>query len=110
MIAALTLSPMPPMWRRALPALALLLLALMAIYINSISAMVDIWSRSGTFAHAYLVAPISLWLIWRRRHLLAVMEPQAQPLWLLPMAVVAAAWLVGELAGVNGFHRVTAHD
>ncbi len=95
-------------WRRALPPLALLLLALLALYIQSITSMVQIWERSGTFAHAYLVAPISLWLIWRRRHLLAVLAPQPQSLWLLPMAVVAAAWLVGELAGVNALTQGAA--
>ena len=98
----------PAPWRRALPLLALLLTAVLALYISSITAMVDIWSRSGTFAHAYLVAPISLWLIWRRRHLLAVLQPQAQPLWLLPIAVVAASWLVGELAGVNALTQGAA--
>ena len=108
MSAVMSMPVMPPQWRRALPALALLLVAVLALYINSITAMVQIWERSGTFAHAYLVAPISLWLIWRRRHLLAVLQPQPQPLWLLPIAAVAASWLVGELAGVNALTQGAA--
>ena len=34
--------------------------------------MVGIWWRSETFAHGFLVLPISLWLVWRQRGELAV--------------------------------------
>ncbi len=99
---------LPEAWRRTLPLLLLLLLALLALYFGTLQAMVGIWARSETFAHAYLVAPISLWLVWRRRHRLATMQPRPQPLWLLPMAVVALGWMVGELAGVNALTQGTA--
>jgi hypothetical protein len=29
--------------------------------------MVGIWERSDTYAHAFIVPPITLWLIWRQR-------------------------------------------
>ncbi len=34
---------------------------------NRCASMVAIWARSETFAHGFVVAPISLWLIWRMR-------------------------------------------
>jgi exosortase len=38
-----------------------------AWYWRTGAGMVDIWIRSETFAHGFLVAPISLWLVWRAR-------------------------------------------
>ena len=88
-------------WRHALAALGLLLAAIVLLYRDTFGAMAAIWLRSDTFAHAILVAPITLWLIWRRRSVLMLFTPRPQPWLLLPMALVAAVWLLGDLAGVN---------
>ncbi len=88
-------------WRPALAALAGLLFAIGWLYRDTAAVMVDIWNRSETFAHCFLVLPITLWLVWRRRAWLAPMRPRPQPLVLLPMVAVAAAWLVADLATVN---------
>ena len=63
--------------------------------------MVGIWSRSDTFAHGYMVLPISLWLIWRQRQVLARLTPMPQPWILVPMLVVGAFWLLADLVVVN---------
>lgn len=91
----------PKHWRRPLAALAGLVLLQVVLYWGTLSAMVSIWDRSGTFAHCYLVAPISLWLIWRRRAAIWPMAPQASFLALMPMGLMAMAWLVGDVAGAN---------
>ena len=88
-------------WRRALPALLLLWAAVLLLYRDTALAMVQIWSRSDTFAHAFLVPPISLWLAWRKRDALAAMRPSPQPWVLLPMAVIGVLWLLAELVAVN---------
>jgi UDP-N-acetyl-D-galactosamine dehydrogenase len=88
-------------WRTALLSLGLVLAAILLLYRDTAIAMVGIWSRSDTFAHAFLVPPISLWLIWRRRELLKALQPAPQP-WVLPlMALGAIGWLLGDLVGVN---------
>ena len=96
-----TLRHLPASWRQALPIVLLLLAAVLVAYRDTAAAMVTIWSRSDTFAHAYLVLPITLWLIWRQREALASMQPQPCLWMLLPMALVAFAWLLGDLAAVN---------
>ena len=48
---------------------SMLILALVA-YGPSFASMVEIWLRSDTYLHGFLIAPISLFLIWRRRALL----------------------------------------
>jgi exosortase A len=89
------------LWRTALVALGAVLLVLSGLYADTVVAMVGIWSRSDTFAHAFLVPPISLWLIWRQRERLAQLVPQPQPWLLLALAAAALLWLLGDLVNVN---------
>ncbi len=88
-------------WRTALPAFLLLVAAILLLYRDTATVMVGIWLRSETFAHASLVLPISLWLVWRQRERLAALTPRAQPWVLLPMLAVAAVWLLSDLVVVN---------
>ena len=102
MNAAPTAEPaVPARWAASLWALALVLGLLLLAYRDTVAGMVTIWSRSDTFAHGFLVAPISLWLIWRQRRELAMLTPRAQPWMLVPMVLAALLWLAGELVVVN---------
>lgn len=98
----------PDAWRRSLLALALLLAAIGTMYFDSFRAMVQIWDRSETFAHAFVVPPIALWLIWRQRAQLALHRPAPRAALLLPMAAVAALWLLGQLVVVNSVTQLAA--
>ena len=88
-------------WRIALPALVAVLAFIIAAFFGTAAGMVAIWLRSETFAHGFVVAPISLWLIWRMRDRLRMIEPR--PSWLaLPLIAAAGfAWLLGEVGAVN---------
>jgi len=88
-------------WRSALPALVITLLAILVLYRESAMAMVDIWSRTETFTHGFLVPPISLWLIWRIRHDVARLVPRPNFWALLLLAGTGFVWLLGELATVG---------
>ena len=93
-------SPSAAAWRRLAPGL-LLMAAALALFRDTAVAMVTIWNRSDTFAHAFLVPPIVVWLAWRRRATLATLPLRPAPWVLLPMLAVCALWLLGELASVN---------
>lgn len=95
-------SPTPTFeWRPTVAALVVVLLVLLGLYYETALAMVQIWERSETFTHAFLVPPITLWLIWEKRHVLARQQPRPS-LWLaLPLAGLAFGWLLGEMAAVN---------
>jgi len=99
--AAVIRSELSQAWRHALAALVLLLLWTLLLYQGTGSAMVTIWSRSDTFAHAFLVPPIVLWLIWRQRRLIEMQVPRPTPGVLVFVAGAALAWLLGELTAVN---------
>jgi exosortase A len=94
-------TPMATAWRQPALVLGLLMLAVLVIYRDTAITMVGIWSRSDTFAHAFLVPPISLWLIWRSRDRLWNVVPKPSLPWLLPLALAAVGWLLGDLVSVN---------
>jgi exosortase A len=62
--------------------------------------MVAKWATSGTFAHGFLIVPLSVVLVWLRRHELAGLAP-ASNLWGLGLlAILTFGWLMGDLADV----------
>jgi len=87
-------------WRLATAALLLMLLVIIGLYRETALSMVAIWARSDTFAHGFLVPPISLWLIWRTRRSFTGLVPSAN-YWVLALMIGAGfAWLLGEMATV----------
>jgi exosortase A len=88
-----------------LAAVGLIVAGLLAAYWPTAVSIEAIWSRAETFAHGYVVLPIVLWLVWRRRDVLATVS--ARPFWPALAAVAAAgfAWMLGSLAGVLGLEQ-----
>lgn len=107
MSAVLSSPTAPPAhWRLPLLVLGGVLLLLLWQYRGTFTTMVGIWERSGTFAHAFLVPPITIWLIWRQREVLSRLSPAPQPWMLLPIGLCGLGWLVGEIAGVNAITQL----
>ena len=81
--------------------IALALLAPFALYAGTAQSIVSIWNSSETFAHGYIILPISLWLIWRRRANFAAMPPT--PYWpaLALLAIAGAGWLLARMGEVQ---------
>lgn len=98
--------PTPLIWRSALPALALLLVTIVLVYRDTALAMVQIWYRSETFTHGFVVLPIVLWLVWRRRAIIATRAPKPSPWLLLVFAGLALMWLLGDLVAVNSITQL----
>ncbi|CAN5395360.1 exosortase A [soil metagenome] len=88
-------------WGPILLVLVALLACVLVLYRDTAMAMVTIWSRSETFAHAFTVPPIVAWLIWRKRHALAEQVPEPNAWLLLPIGAAGVVWLLGDLAAVN---------
>lgn len=77
------------------------LLAPFLFYFDTARSIVSIWNSSETFAHGYIILPISLWLIWRRREIFEHLTPT--PYWpaMLLLAMCGLGWLLAELGGVQ---------
>lgn len=95
------MTTLPKPWRLPLLGLALAWLLVASLYFDTGAAMVYIWNRSETFAHAWVVPPISAWLVWRRRGDLAALVPRPALRWLWLMPPLDLLWLLGDLAAAN---------
>ncbi len=84
----------------ALGLCALAILALLVAYRDTVLDIVGIWSRSETFAHGFLVIPVSLYLIWRARN--EWLGIPARPAWWgAPLLLgLGFAWLVARVTGI----------
>lgn len=97
----------PPLSRAATALLVLALLAPFALYFGTVRSIVSIWNSSETFAHGYVILPISLWLIWRRRENFSLYPPTPYPPALLLLAVLGAGWLAAQLGEVQVVSQYT---
>jgi len=93
-------------WHQTLPLFLAFASLIVVAYFDTASAIVSIWYRSETFTHGFLVVPIVMWLVWRKRPLLAVITPRASAWGVVLLALAALAWLVGELASVNALSQL----
>jgi exosortase A len=88
-------------WQGVLPAISLALAAAGVLYHETLAGIVDQWAHANTYNHAFLVPPIVAWLLWRDRRRIAAAAPQPAPWVLLPMALMAAVWMLGALTDTN---------
>jgi exosortase A len=91
---------LPDHWRKPLMGVMLVTLVSLAVFFETWQSIVAIWSRSETFTHGYLVAPVSLWLIWLRRDHYRDLRPAFSALGLLFIVVSGFGWLVADLVHV----------
>ncbi len=88
-------------WRLAAGLTLGLLIVLVGLFWPTFYSMVEVWERSETFTHGFLIFPISAWLIWGRRHHLARLSPQSDWRGLILLAVVGMAWLLADAGSVS---------
>ena len=94
-------APAPALPLVAIAWIALAFLAPLLFYFGTAKSIIDVWNSSETFAHGYIIAPISLWLIWRRRGNFAALPPS--PWWpaLGLLAVIGAGWTLARMGDVQ---------
>lgn len=91
---------LPDAWRKPVVAVILLALGSVLTFYDSWSSIVEIWIRSDTFAHGFLVAPVSLWLILSRKSQLRNLCPAPSYAAIAAMAGCGFVWLAAELSQV----------
>jgi len=96
-----------PISRQASALIVLALLAPFLLYLGTVRSIVSVWNSSETFAHGYVILPISLWLIWRRRENFSLYPPQPWPPALLLLGVLGAGWLAAQLGEVQVVSQYT---
>ncbi|MCH8537246.1 MAG: exosortase [Alkalimonas sp.] len=87
---------------------AVFLGAYLIVFWPTLARMELVWRHSETYMHAYLILPISIWLIWRERNTLALypVKPTLLPALLaLPLLVL---WLLAFAIDVNFVSQLAA--
>lgn len=93
-------------WLRASLAFGLLTALLIAATFDTLQSMVTVWHATTTYHHCFLVLPISLALIWRRRARLRRYLPHHSPAALLGLLGFGALWLIGLAGDLRLFQHV----
>ncbi len=75
-----------------------LLVWLFAWYGDTTLSTIAIWQRSETYAHGYLIFPISAYLIWTRRHQILSLQPMPSTLGIFALLGLGFLWLVANSA------------
>lgn len=85
-------------WLKLLMPLVVMVAVLTGVYFQTVQLMAYQWWNHETYTHGMVVPLMSLWLIWQKReHWLQL--PMAPNLWfLVPLALLSFAWLLGDLA------------
>lgn len=96
-----TASPALRPWWMALAVLGLTWAGIVALLYPSAAGMVSIWEHSVTYTHGWVILPLALWLVWRRRAQVLATATRPDGWALAFIAAFAGLWLVSRLAGVQ---------
>ncbi len=81
--------------------LAAALLLAVVIHSPTFATMVEIWMRSDTFVHGFLIVPVSAYLVWRRWPLLRTVDIEPFYPGLLLLCAATTAWWLADFLDVQ---------
>ncbi|WP_426417044.1 exosortase A [Aestuariirhabdus sp. LZHN29] len=70
-------------------------------YMETIAEMVSIWNRSGTFNHCFIILPISLFLIYRKKSQLRALSPRPSAIGFSILALLVLVWTISSIVEVQ---------
>jgi len=88
-------------WREYVAIMAVTLLGLIWIYQETALSLVSLWQSSETYAHGFIIFPISLYIIWRQRADLSAIAPKPSLIGLAALVALGVGWIVSQAAGVQ---------
>ena len=86
--------------RTHLGALVAASVCILVLFARDVTDMVNQWWHSSTYGHCLFILPLVGWLIWQRRHEVALVEPRAWLPGLVVVGIAALGWILGEAAEV----------
>jgi len=95
-------------WKRALIACTIALCFTIGIFWSTYVDIVKIWWRSETFAHGFIILPISGFLIWRKRRVLQELTPRPSHLALVFVLGAGLFWLLATVADIAEAQQLAA--
>ena len=71
------------------------------IFYNTTLAMMHVWTVNETFTHGFLVLPLVLWLIWKKKSQILLIKPCSEPRAFLLLILLLIGWLISAVADVQ---------
>ncbi len=87
-------------WRLHGATLVAATICIILLFGHDSADLARIWWTSTTFGHCLFIGPVIGWLVWQRRHELAILRPVAWAPGLVIVALGAMGWLLGAAASV----------
>ncbi|MGC2049585.1 MAG: exosortase A [Gallionella sp.] len=82
-------------------------ISLLLLFNQTVLSTIALWNSSETYAHGYLIFPISIYLIWSRRKEIILLTPQSDLRGLLLLLLLGFGWLLAYLARVQVVQQYT---
>src|SRR5690349_18684882 len=98
---SLTLHSPDTYWRAYLALIIAALVGLVWIYQGTALSLVALWRSSETYAHGFIIYPVSLYLIWRERAYLKSIAPRPSAPALAVLAMLGFGWMIAQSAGAQ---------
>ena len=87
-------------WKARLIQLFVLVLFIVTAYRETLASMVETWWRSETFAHGFLILPISLYLIWKRKDSVKRVPLRYERSSIFAFLALSTIWLLANIANI----------
>jgi exosortase A len=98
--------PSRHLWAVHLGVLTVLLAILLAVNWTLVTAALTVWAVSPTYSHCYFIIPVSAFLIWKRRHVVAPLVPAPLPSALLLAIPCILVQLAGSIASITEVQQI----
>ncbi|MBN2640785.1 MAG: exosortase A [Victivallales bacterium] len=95
-------------WKEKILGIFIATIFSIGLFFGTWKSIVDIWIRSETFTHGFIIAPISVWLIWSQRDKYRDLTPCFSKLALIFIAANGFLWLISDLIHVLVFKQFAA--
>ena len=77
------------------------------VFFNTTLAMVDVWTTNETFTHGFLIFPISIWLVWKKRNELNSITINPEPRVFALLLPVLILWMVARIVDVQIVQQIS---
>ena len=88
-------------WSWHVGSLAAIVAVILFVFQFEVVNAVQVWWIYPAYSHCFLIIPISAWLVWEKRDVLAHIAPAVEPKALLAIAPLAFMWLAGKFSTIN---------
>jgi len=78
------------------------------LFFREFRAAIEVWNASTAYGHCYLVLPMTAYLLWDRRDIVAHTHPHPEFGWALLALPIAGLWLCAERLGIMEGRQLAA--